>query len=81
VVRQSGSASGTFLQSLFNLIRHRGTLVMLMGLVLGIAASTLLALARAPASGPTLLAFDAVMALLFGDWVSLARKGQRAKTR
>jgi UDP-N-acetylmuramyl pentapeptide phosphotransferase/UDP-N-acetylglucosamine-1-phosphate transferase len=46
---------------------HRGTLMLYGALMLGIAASALLALARAPTSGPTLLAFwSAVMALLFG---------------
>jgi hypothetical protein len=36
-------------------------------LIVGTAASALLALARAPSSGPALLAFwSAVMALLFG---------------
>lgn len=45
---------------------HRGTLTLYGVLMLGIAASALLALARAPASGPALLAlWSAVMALLF----------------
>jgi UDP-GlcNAc:undecaprenyl-phosphate GlcNAc-1-phosphate transferase len=45
---------------------HRGTLMLYGALILGIAASALLALARAPSSGPALLAFwSAVMVLLF----------------
>ena len=61
---------------------HRGTLMLYGALMLGIAASALLALARAPTSGPTLLAFwSAVMALLFGaighSWHARA-KGQGA---
>jgi UDP-GlcNAc:undecaprenyl-phosphate GlcNAc-1-phosphate transferase len=45
---------------------HRGTLTLYGVLMLGIAASALLALARAPSSGPALLAlWSAVMALLF----------------
>src|SRR6202790_1997248 len=46
---------------------HRGTLMLYGALMLGIAASALLALARAPSSGPALLAlWSTVMALLFG---------------
>src|ERR1700681_2160676 len=46
---------------------HCGTLMLYGALMLGIAASALLALARAPSSGPALLAlWSAVMALLFG---------------
>src|SRR3982074_2491470 len=46
---------------------HRGTLVLYGALMLGIAASALLALGRAPSSGPALLAlWSTVMALLFG---------------
>jgi UDP-GlcNAc:undecaprenyl-phosphate/decaprenyl-phosphate GlcNAc-1-phosphate transferase len=45
---------------------HRGTLMLYGALMLGIAVSALLALARAPSSGPALLAlWSAVMALLF----------------
>jgi UDP-N-acetylmuramyl pentapeptide phosphotransferase/UDP-N-acetylglucosamine-1-phosphate transferase len=46
---------------------HRGTLMLYGALMLGIAVSALLALARAPSSGPALLAlWSAVIALLFG---------------
>ena len=46
---------------------HRGTLMLYGALMLGIAASALLALVRAPSSGPALLAlWNTVMALLFG---------------
>ncbi len=46
---------------------HRGTLVLYGALMMGTAASALLALFRAPAAGPSLLAlWSAVMALLFG---------------
>ena len=46
---------------------HRGTLVLYGALMIGSAGSALLALLRAPASGPSLLAlWSAVMALLFG---------------
>jgi UDP-N-acetylmuramyl pentapeptide phosphotransferase/UDP-N-acetylglucosamine-1-phosphate transferase len=45
---------------------HRGTLMLYGALMLGIAASALLALARAPSSGPALLGlWSAVIALLF----------------
>jgi UDP-N-acetylmuramyl pentapeptide phosphotransferase/UDP-N-acetylglucosamine-1-phosphate transferase len=45
---------------------HRGTLTLYGVLMLGIAASALLALARAPSSGPALVAlWSAVMALMF----------------
>jgi UDP-N-acetylmuramyl pentapeptide phosphotransferase/UDP-N-acetylglucosamine-1-phosphate transferase len=46
---------------------HRGTLMLYGALMLGTTASALLALARAPSSGPVLLAlWSTVMALLFG---------------
>ena len=46
---------------------HRGTLVLYGALMMGTAASALLALVRAPSSGPALLVlWSAVMALLFG---------------
>jgi UDP-GlcNAc:undecaprenyl-phosphate GlcNAc-1-phosphate transferase len=46
---------------------HRGTLVLYGALMMGTASSALLALVRAPASGPALLAlWSTVMALLFG---------------
>jgi UDP-GlcNAc:undecaprenyl-phosphate/decaprenyl-phosphate GlcNAc-1-phosphate transferase len=46
---------------------HRGTLVLYGALMTGTAVSALLALFRAPASGPSLLAlWSVVMALLFG---------------
>jgi hypothetical protein len=46
---------------------HRGTLVLYGALMMGTASSALLALVRAPASGPSLLAlWSTVMALLFG---------------
>ncbi len=46
---------------------HRGTLMLYGTLMLGIAASALFALARAPSSGPALLVlWSAVMALMFG---------------
>jgi UDP-N-acetylmuramyl pentapeptide phosphotransferase/UDP-N-acetylglucosamine-1-phosphate transferase len=46
---------------------HRGTLVLYGALMMGTASSALLALVRAPSSGPALLAlWSTVMALLFG---------------
>jgi UDP-GlcNAc:undecaprenyl-phosphate GlcNAc-1-phosphate transferase len=46
---------------------HRGTLVLYGSLMMGTAASALLALFRAPASGPSLLVlWSVIMALLFG---------------
>jgi len=46
---------------------HRGTLVLYGALMMGTAASALLAMVRAPAAGPSLLAlWSAIMALLFG---------------
>jgi len=46
---------------------HQGTLVLYASLMIGAAGSALLALFRAPSSGPSLLAlWGAIMALLFG---------------
>jgi len=46
---------------------HRGTLMLYGALMMGTSASALLALVRAPGSGPALLAlWSTVMALLFG---------------
>src|ERR1700730_7975901 len=63
---------------------HRGTLMLFGALMLGTAASALLALARAPSSGPALLAlWSTVMALLFGaighSWHTRGNAGDESK--
>jgi UDP-GlcNAc:undecaprenyl-phosphate/decaprenyl-phosphate GlcNAc-1-phosphate transferase len=56
---------------------HRGTLVLYGALMIGTASSALLALVRAPTSGPALLAlWSTAIALLFGAIAYYWRRGQ-----